>query len=306
MGISGLIGLLFVWGSAAGESKLPEGVLAVVDGRKITVDDYKEYLFRSLGTSRLQDYIDVILLEKKAKELGVTIPEEEVRKRVEDEIQRQVESFFKGDVARWRPTLKQRGWTEDDYRAYQAWQTRIDLLRSKCVLKTRKVTEEKIRERFERLYGKNGISYQLRHILFSTRRRGSRKPDPEFEAKAREKAERVLRELRDGADFEEMVNLYSDDLYTKKRGGRIPRYRPNMYGSKEFDDAVAALSEPGQISGIVKSRRGFHIIQLISRKVTKYEDVKDEIRKLLVEEKPSPREKYEFTKKLREEAKIVR
>ncbi len=306
MGINGFIALLIVWGSAAAESEPPAGVLATVDGRKITVEEYKTYLFKSLGTSRLQDYLDVLLLEKKAKELGITVSEEEVRKKVEDEIQRQVESFFKGDVARWRRTLKDRGWTEEDYRSYQEWQTRVDLLRSKCVLKTRKITEEKIRTRFERLYGKDGISYQLRHILFSTRRRGSRTADPDFEAKAREKAERVLRELRDGADFEEMVNLYSDDLYTKKRGGRIPRYRPNMYGSKEFDDAVAALTEPGQISGIVKSRRGFHIIQLVSRKVTKYEDVKEEIRKLLVEEKPSPREKYEFTKKLREEAKIVR
>ena len=103
-----------------------------------------------------------------------------------------------------------------------------------------------------------------------------------------------------------MVNLYSDDSYTKKRGGAIPQYRPKMYGSDAFDAAIEKLTEPGQLSGIVQSKRGFHIVQLVGRKVTAFDGVKEDIRKILVEEKPSEREKLDFVMKLRDQAKIVR
>lgn len=291
----------------AGETPaLPEGVLAIVDGKQVRLEDYKEYLWQTMGTVRLQDFIDAMLIEKKAAELGVTVSEAEIRQKVDEEVQRQVESFFKGDVARWRSTLAERGWTEEDYKAQRAALVRIDLLTTACVEKTREVTEEKIRERFERDYGPGGVDYEMRHIVISTRPAGSREATPDAEARARTKAERILRELRDGADFVEMVNLYSDDTYTKKREGVIPKYRPNMYGSEEFDAAVQGLTDPGQLSGIVKSRRGFHIVQLIGRKVTAYESVKEELRKLLTEEPPSQREKFDFTKSLRDAATIVR
>ncbi len=297
-----------LWAGAflsAGRAELPEGVLAIVDGRRITLQEYKNYLWEITGTSRLQDYIDGILVEKKAAELGIKVTEEEVRRKVEEMIQRQVEAFFRGDVAKWRQSLEEQGWSPEQYKKQRAIFVRLDLLKTKCILKTRKITEEKIRQRFERDYGKGGVTYVLRHILVSTRPRGQRAPNPEYEAKARTKAERILRELRDGADFEEMVQLYSDDAFTKKRGGVIPRYRPGMYG-EDFDKAVDQLSEPGQISGIVRSRRGFHIIQLLERRVTKYEDVKEKIREQLETEPPTAQEKYNFVKSLRAQAKIMR
>jgi foldase protein PrsA len=287
-------------------AKLPAGVVAIMDGKEITLDAYKEYLWRTMGAARLQEYLDSLLVEKSAKSLGITVSDEELSQKVDEEIQRQIESFFKGDVARWRSTLDERGWTEADYRAQRAAVLQSDLVRSKCVMKTRAVTDDAIRERFERDYGKGGVGYELRHVLVQTRQPGSKEESPEGEAKAREKAERILRELRDGADFGEMVSLYSDDSYTKKRGGVIPQYRPKMYGSDEFDAAVEKLTEPGQVSGIVKSKRGFHIVQLVSRKVTPFESVKEDIRKILTEEKPSEREKFDFVKKLRDEAKVVR
>jgi len=297
------VGLLLLL--SAGEEKLPEGVLAIVDGKKITLQDYKDYLWKVHGTSELQNYIDMLLVEKKAKQLGITVTEEEVRNRVEEDVQRIVEGFYRGDVARWRQALADAGRTPEEYKAQRAFLARLNLLQRKIVLKARKVTEEKIRQRFERDYGKGGVKYILRHILISTRPRGRRTPDPEYEAKARTKAERILRELLDGADFEEMVRLYSDDVFTKKRGGRLLRYRPGLYG-EEFDKAVQNLKKPGDISGIVRTRRGFHIIHLLGKEITKYEDVKEKIRKQLETEPPTTKEIIEFLKQLRSQAKIVR
>jgi parvulin-like peptidyl-prolyl isomerase len=225
---------------------------------------------------------------------------------VEEEVQRDVELFHKGDVQAWRAALAKRWWTPENERARKTVKLRSELLQSKCVLATRVVTEEQVKKRFDRDYGVGGVDYELRQILVSTRRPGSRTPDAEYEEKARAKAERILRELRDAADFEELVTLYSEDPWTKPQGGVIPKYRPNLYRSEEFDAAVRSLTQPGQLSGLVKTMRGFHILQLIRRRVTKYEDVKEELRQILMKAEPEPMERITFVKKLRAAAKITR
>ncbi len=294
--------LCVLW--CGGEAPLPQGVIARVDGQDLTVEAYKDYLFRLVGKDRLQHFIDEMLVEKKAKELGVAVTAEETAQKVDEELQRQVEGFFKGDVGKFKEQLTQRGMSVDDYKAQRAPAMRNELLLERCVVQSRKVDDQKIQERFELDYGKGGITYELRHILISTRQQG-KAPDSESEAAARSKAERILRELKDNADFGEMVNLYSDDTYTKKSGGRIPKYRADMYGP-EFDTAVAGLTEQSSISGIVKSTRGFHIVQLLDKKVTALDSVKEELRKLLVAEKPSAKERYEYIEALRKAAAIVK
>jgi parvulin-like peptidyl-prolyl isomerase len=102
-----------------------------------------------------------------------------------------------------------------------------------------------------------------------------------------------------------MVNLYSDDTYTKKSGGRIPKYRADMYGP-EFDAAVNALTEQNALSGVVKSTRGFHIAHLLAKKATTLDSVKEDLRKLLVAEKPSAKERYDYIEVLRKAATIVK
>ncbi len=304
--VTGALLIMGVWIHGGEPPKLPEGVLAIVEGEEVTLEAYKDYLWQVERRTWLRGFVDQMLLEKKARELGVTVSEEEVRRKVEEETQRDVELFHKGDVQAWRSALAKRWWTPADERARKAVKLRSELLQAACVLATRVVTEEQIRKRFERDYGPGGIDYELRQIVVSARRAGVRTPDPDFEAKARAKAERILRELRDGADFEEMVSLYSDDAWTKPQGGAIPKYRPNLYRSEEFDAAVRSLTEPGQLSGLVKTRRGFHILQLIRRRVTNYEDVKEELRQILTKAEPEPMERIEFVKKLRAAARITR
>jgi hypothetical protein len=300
---------LAVWGAtgegAGAPPSLPEGVLAVVDGQEVRREAYLEYLWRVQRTENLRDYVDLLLLEKKARELGVTVSEEEVRAEVEEEIQRRVEGYHRGDVGRWRAFLAKSWLRPEDRRAQLAVSKRAELLLTKCVRATRTVTDEAVGARFERLYGRGGVDHELRQIVIRSSPLGARAPDPELEAKARSKAERILRELEDGADFAELVKLYSDDKHTRQYGGRIPKYRPGMYGSEEFDAAVRSLTEPGQLSGIVKTRRGFHIVQLLKRTVTARESVEEEIRTLLAEERPGTQEKLDFVEKLRKAAAIT-
>ncbi len=67
--------------------------------------------------------------------------------------------------------------------------------------------------------------------------------------------------ILDGESFEDLARKYSDDLGSKERGGSLGL----VYKGKTvpaFEDAVFALKEKGEVSGVVKSTFGFHVIRL--------------------------------------------
>jgi peptidyl-prolyl cis-trans isomerase SurA len=81
---------------------------------------------------------------------------------------------------------------------------------------------------------------------------------------AREKAEDLLRRLREQkADFAQLASVYSDDPGSKVQGGDLGIV-PRGTFVKEFE-AVAYQLSKGEISDIVKTQFGYHIIQMIER-----------------------------------------
>lgn len=99
---------------------------------------------------------------------------------------------------------------------------------------------------------------------------------------ARALRERILR----GEDFAELARRYSISP-SAKWGGDLGYIQRGQVG-KEFEEAAFALREPGEISDIVKTTFGYHIIQLEDRKPPRQlplEEVEDEIRAKLRERK---------------------
>jgi peptidyl-prolyl cis-trans isomerase D len=98
---------------------------------------------------------------------------------------------------------------------------------------------------------------QARHILVAVGKTAS----PADRAKARIKAESLLAQVKKNpTSFAEVAKKNSDDPGSAAKGGDLGAFSRGMM-VKPFDDAVFAMKQ-GEISGIVESDFGFHIIKL--------------------------------------------
>lgn len=114
-----------------------------------------------------------------------------------------------------------------------------------------------------------------------------RNATPEEEKQAKAKADQAAKELKSGASWEKVVDKYSDDRASKKKGGLLPKVRKGLRG-EEFDAVAFAMTKPGQISDVFRDKRGFNIIQFEEKeeaKVKDFEEVKTTIDRRIKQEK---------------------
>ena len=88
---------------------------------------------------------------------------------------------------------------------------------------------------------------------------------PELDTKqSKAKAEEVLAKLRAGGDFAALAKEHSTDPSNKDRGGDLGWFGRGMM-VKPFEEAAFAL-KPGELSGVVETQFGYHIIKLDERR----------------------------------------
>lgn len=95
---------------------------------------------------------------------------------------------------------------------------------------------------------------------------------------AKKKAEDILKQLKGGADFAELAKKYSDDPGSKERGGDLDWVTKGQT-VPNFEKTVFSL-KPMEISGIVETEFGFHIIQTMEKesgRTKPFEEVKADL-----------------------------
>lgn len=116
---------------------------------------------------------------------------------------------------------------------------------------------------------------RARHILVAV------KPDatPEQKEAARKKAEELLAKVKAGEDFAKLASENTDDPGSKAKGGDLGFFTQGSMVGK-FEQAAFAL-KPGEVSGLVETEFGYHIIKQEERKAAEqqpYESVKEQVK----------------------------
>lgn len=155
---------------------------------------------------------------------------------------------------------------------------------------TVKVTDEDAKKYFDANKDrfKEPEKISLAHILV----------DNEAEAKD------ILAKLKGGADFAALAKEKSKDA-SKEKGGELG-FIAKGQTAPEFEQAAFALA-PGQISDVVKTQFGYHIIKAAERqpeKLMAYDDIKDQLKQMMLSDKQ--KESFEMLlKDLKDKNKVV-
>lgn len=115
------------------------------------------------------------------------------------------------------------------------------------------------------------------HIMVSI----SLNANPDDTLKAYEKAEGILKQVKQGEDFAGLAKDLSDDKASGVRGGDLGYFGLNRM-VKPFEDAAFALKKVGDISPITRTSFGYHIIKLTDRKKpASYDEEKETLKRIL-------------------------
>ena len=250
-----------------------------------------------LRGAALNRLVDKKLIDQKIRELDVRVTDEEVKLAIED-----VKKQNNISQEALEQALAAQGLSFELYRTQLKEQLERMRLMSQEVRAKVQVSEKDIRDYYEANRARYGAEelFRARHIFFKVDKKGGAGELAKAEAKAAE----VLEEARAGKDFVELAKQYSTDPAAARDGGDLGSFKKDDM-VPEIGDTVAAM-KPGEVSALVLSPAGLHIIKLEERTQgtgKTFEAVKDEIEELLYKKKSDERF-AQWTKDLRASAAI--
>jgi len=259
--------------------KLDDNIVAVINDEEISRDTLASVLINIYGGEGLERIIRRTLVKQEAKKRNITVTEEEVAERrelhINVQIQQQMQQGGLNSEEDLHRELEKAGITLKQYRKNIAkmfkvtnGQIEAELLAEKIIKETVKVTDEELHEVFEEQLGEKILARQI--VLRTIR-----------------DAESILERIKSGANFEALAKKESIDRNSASREGRMRPFGPQGVMGK----AVANLKN-GEISDIVKTDSGYHIIKLekrIPKSTKKFSEVKDNLEELVTVQKVQAR-----------------
>jgi peptidyl-prolyl cis-trans isomerase C len=198
--------------------------------------------------------INRTLLLQAAEREGITVSQEEIEAKVE-----QIKNKFDSEES-FIGHLKENGMTLKDVLKEVEKGVKLEALIDKQTANLKKATDEDIEEFYNSNIDRFKQPERVRasHVLVKKGAEDSEQTKKE----KRQKIEKIQMDLKKGGDFAAIAAEYSD-CPSKAKGGDLGFFsRGQMV--KPFEDSAFAL-KPGEISGIVETKFGYHIIKLTER-----------------------------------------
>jgi peptidyl-prolyl cis-trans isomerase SurA len=166
-------------------------------------------------------------------------------------------------------------------------------------VKPRKITDEEVQTAYAGIAKDPEYEVRARHIFVATPERAT----AAFVATARKKAEDALHRVKSGQTFA-LVARESSDGPTAREGGDLGYFKKGLM-LPAIEQAAFSL-KPGEISPLIKTSSGFHIVMVEDRRAIPPKplpDMKEEIRNRLANESIF-KERENYVASLRKTAQI--
>jgi len=268
---------------------------------------FAEQYTKQLREQFIEQTIRRNLLDEKIKQANIVITDEEVISTIEEIAASQREPL---SLEEFKKKLEEYGQTFDNVKEdMRKGLARNQFMEAQWAGKIN-VTEEDAQKYYQENTKQFEIPEQVRasHILIKPELTDPNADPNDVKAKARAKAraktEGLLKQIKDGADFAELAKANSV-CFSAPQGGDLGFF-PRGETTPAFENAAFEL-EIGQISDIVETEYGFHIIKVTEHKdasTTSFEQAKDDIIKQLTQTKQTDLAE-EYIESLKASANIV-
>ncbi|MEA3187429.1 MAG: peptidyl-prolyl cis-trans isomerase SurA [Chthoniobacter sp.] len=285
-----LFALSFGLCGAAAEEQVLDGIAAVVNGEVITFSQVRELVgarekalhdqykgnelvekIKEVRLAAVKDLVDRQLIIQEFKKNKFSIPDYVV----DDHMQTIIREEFGGDRNAFVRTLEAQGYTMQRFKEVETEKIIVQAMRSKQVKTDVMIPPQRIAEYYHSHSEEFSTPEQVKLRMIVIKKPG---------ATGKQMAEEIRQKVIDGATFEDLAQMYSEDS-TKDAGGDwgwVDRKTLNESLTK-----VAFSLKPGTVSPVVESGGNFYLLYLDAKKngsTKPLSAVHDEIEKKLLQE----------------------
>ena len=235
-----------------------KNIVAIVNGQKVTRQELYELLVDTYGDDALDVLIRRTLIYQAAAKEGISATSSELNQKLKILINGEIDGLMRTYRIKDKADLEKElikidssiAQLEEKLSKKMRKQAEVEVLAEKVMTKTVTVTEEELKKVYDLEYGEKIEASQIVYNI-------------------RSDAEDALKKIKSGADFATMAKNDSIDRVSAAKGGKMQPFSP-----KDGIGTQVANLKVGEISDIIKTDYGYHIIQITGKKPASNKDFK--------------------------------